>query len=39
MEILGLDWDWVRNKGEPDQRIRHGYDRTALSYGSVSEHE
>ena len=28
MEILGLDWGWVGNKGGLDWRIRHGYDST-----------
>ena len=30
MEILGMDQDWVRNKGGPDRRIVHGYDSALL---------
>ena len=26
MEVLSIDWGWVRNECRPDQRIRHGYD-------------
>ena len=38
MEILGMDWGWVRNECRPDWRIGDGYD-SALPLGQALEAE